>query len=807
MANSPQPTRAGAIDVTDLVQPHPTGPAGVDASGAAAAARLTLLHHVQVGGFALIALIVAAMSLWFLSALDREDSRRNVVSEANYEVSRVFDRLRQIQLSLPRLDTRPGDAVPLMLQAAQDRALIGKLAASTAGVVSTPTREGGEALLRHYDEVMVKARELMSRRATGEAANFSTALTPDATRLAVVGNRWVKQLEGERIASNERVRDLLATARRVALITALVLLGVAVGFGLLIGRERARVVAGLRLTLREQAALREVATSATWAETHGDVADITAREIRRYLEPDHVRVVSETGENADERRSIALPPAAELPEAVRATQHAAEARATALDGPCLMADQDEGCATAAIPYGTAPCRGMITATWTSSPPPPDVLASLARIGSTLGLAAQSVLSRERLTQQAITDALTGLPNHRAFQERLAGEVASAHGAGRALSLILLDVDGFSNVNDAYGHEEGDRILGELGQRLRGLSRADDTLARIGGEEFAWLMPGVDATAAAAAANRARDAVRNRALGQATQLTVSAGIVDLTHAQDAKDLLRLADVALRDAKSTGQDAVAAYRPGISREHEPGDRFGRLQSLSALRALARAVDMRDDNTQRHSERVAGLTHRLAIEMGWTPRRAAHLQEAALVHDVGKVGVPDAILLKPGALTQEERLIMETHPSLGARIVSEILDEEQVAWVRGHHERVDGEGYPDGLRGDALSEGARIMAVADTWDAMTSDRPYRRALDREKAVSICIEVAGAQLDPDVVAALVRLHRARVPETLGHDSRTGMLLHPGGEIAVAEHAATGPPPPPAADTPDDAEQEPTAP
>ncbi|MCB0882910.1 MAG: HD domain-containing protein [Thermoleophilia bacterium] len=269
---------------------------------------------------------------------------------------------------------------------------------------------------------------------------------------------------------------------------------------------------------------------------------------------------------------------------------------------------------------------------------------------------------------------------------------------------------------------------------------------------------------------------------ASQLTVSAGIVDLGHAQDPKEMLRFAELALRQAKSTGHDAVAVYLPGRVADGQAGERFGHLQTLSALRALARAVDMRDENTQRHSERVAALTHRLAVEMGWPPRRAGHLQEAALVHDVGKVGVPDAVLLKAGPLTEEERLIIETHPSLGARIVSEILDAEQVAWVRGHHERVDGQGYPDGLSGDDLSQGARIMAVADTWDAMTSDRPYRKALSSERALEIAIDVAGSQLDADVVAALVRLHRAGVPETQGHNQVSGFHTGAGGTASDDE-------------------------
>ena len=180
----------------------------------------------------------------------------------------------------------------------------------------------------------------------------------------------------------------------------------------------------------------------------------------------------------------------------------------------------------------------------------------------------------------------------------------------------------------------------------------------------------------------------------------------------------------------------------------------REFAALRALARAVDLRDENTQRHSERVAALSHQLALELGWDPARAGRLRQAALVHDVGKVGVPDSVLLKPGRLTAEERAVIETHVTLGAQIVSEVLDPEQAAWVRGHHERIDGSGYPDRLPGHEIPDGARVMAVADTWDAMTADRPYRDGMPPEQALAICREVAGSQLCQHCVNGLVVLY-----------------------------------------------------
>lgn len=200
----------------------------------------------------------------------------------------------------------------------------------------------------------------------------------------------------------------------------------------------------------------------------------------------------------------------------------------------------------------------------------------------------------------------------------------------------------------------------------------------------------------------------------------------------------------------------YSPDVVEELSADERAARLerqQALNAVHALARAVDAKDPYTQLHSERVADIAVRLALELGWTARRLAELREAAVLHDVGKIAVPDAILTKPSGLTPEEFSLVREHPGRGAEIVAEALSAEQAAWVRGHHERFDGRGYPDGLAGDAISDGARVMAIADAWDAMTSDRPYRTGLPAMRAIEICWAEAGAQFAPEVVAALEAL------------------------------------------------------
>jgi putative nucleotidyltransferase with HDIG domain len=197
----------------------------------------------------------------------------------------------------------------------------------------------------------------------------------------------------------------------------------------------------------------------------------------------------------------------------------------------------------------------------------------------------------------------------------------------------------------------------------------------------------------------------------------------------------------------------YDPAIVEELSAADRAARLErdrALSGLRALAAAVDARDPSTLRHSERVSALAERIAVELGWAPGRLRRLRDAALLHDVGKLAIPDAVLFKPGRLDAEEYEHVKTHAALGAEIVRDLLDPEQVAWVRGHHERPDGRGYPDGLAAGAIPDGAAILGVADAYDAMTVARPYSAPLLPAEALEECRRMAGAQFDPDAVAAL---------------------------------------------------------
>jgi diguanylate cyclase (GGDEF)-like protein len=377
-----------------------------------------------------------------------------------------------------------------------------------------------------------------------------------------------------------------------------------------------------------------------------------------------------------------------------------------------------------------------------------------------------------LKLEAETDGLTGLVNHRAFQERLRTEFTRAHRHGRPLSLAMIDVDGFKLLNDTFGHQVGDDALQRVAGHLGAAVRTSDTVARVGGDEFALLLPETEAEEAEVVVGRAHDKIRRDALGErAADFSVSIGICDMSHARSADELLRFADGALYWAKAHGRDAICQYSPetveDLSHE-ERSDRQLRNKALAGIRSLARAIDAKDHSTLLHSERVASLAARLAEAIGWSTLQVAALRETALIHDVGKIGVAREVLLKPGALTPAEYQLIKSHALLGAVISAEVLTDQQTAWLRGHHERWDGTGYPDGLAGAAIPEGALILSVADSWDVMTSHRSYSEAMTATQAIAECQRVAGTQFCPEIVEVLTRPGFERVLRLFANEQAT---------------------------------------
>jgi diguanylate cyclase (GGDEF)-like protein/putative nucleotidyltransferase with HDIG domain len=314
--------------------------------------------------------------------------------------------------------------------------------------------------------------------------------------------------------------------------------------------------------------------------------------------------------------------------------------------------------------------------------PADAERVLDDFAELIGLAVANTEAHAVLVEQAATDPLTRLANHRAFHERLRAELSRAQRHDRPLRLALLDVDHFTAINDSLGHERGDVVLAAVAATLSEVARGEDVLARLGGDEFAILMPETGEAEALVAAERARAAIAAIELGNGLRVTVSAGLCGLEHAGDPDALVRLADGALYWGKAHGRDSAWVYDPAVVRElsiSERADQLQRSQALAGIRALARAIDAKDQSTREHSQRVATLASEIACRLRWSDDRVALLQDAALVHDVGKIGIADAVLLKPGRLTDDEYALIKTHAELGAQMVDDLLLPEQVAWIR--------------------------------------------------------------------------------------------------------------------------------
>ena len=356
----------------------------------------------------------------------------------------------------------------------------------------------------------------------------------------------------------------------------------------------------------------------------------------------------------------------------------------------------------------------------------------------------------RAMRLALTDPLTGLGNHRHFHERLRQELDEALERGRELTLCLVDIDDFKRVNDRFGHPAGDRVLAQVASRLRQNGEA----FRLGGDEFAVVLPGLGEVAAPATAIAIVQRLAVLDLEEIGDLTVSAGVATFpAHASTPDELIRLADSSLYCAKENGKDRVHVSRPDVldlpllRRLGASRDRAARYRAAAGL---AQAVDARDAYTGSHSKRVGDLAARIAARMGVADEQIELLRLAGSLHDLGKLAIPEDILRKAGPLTEDERVVLERHPQIGFRMLEGLGVTPVAEWVLHHHERWDGSGYPDRKAGDGIPLGARILFVADAFDAMTSERVYRRRLAADEALAELERCAGTQFDPEIVSAL---------------------------------------------------------
>ena len=379
----------------------------------------------------------------------------------------------------------------------------------------------------------------------------------------------------------------------------------------------------------------------------------------------------------------------------------------------------------------------------------------------------SITERERLAR---TDALTGLGNRRVFDEAIDVECRRAFRERSSLALLVVDLDRFRTVNETFGHRIGDAVLGQVAGRLLSATRPGDTVVREGGEEFAILMPGVDAAEVAVVGDRVRRAVSDGAYtlpdGRTITLTTSLGAATLpAHAATPRGLMTEADRALAEAKALGRNQVH-----VGTAVDPRELDARGAGAEVLDYLQRLVDEveEDHNGDEHSVAIARWVTAVCDDLGVPPSVRRRCAMAARFHDVGKVAVPEEILRQPRALTPGEWEIVHQHPLVGARLLALAPGLSEVAEiVASHHERWDGSGYPCGRRADEIPIEARVIAVCDAWAAMRGDRPYGATLDRAVAADELRRHAGTQFDATVVDSFLRL-----------ESR--------GELAFDEHRPT---------------------
>ncbi len=409
----------------------------------------------------------------------------------------------------------------------------------------------------------------------------------------------------------------------------------------------------------------------------------------------------------------------------------------------------------------------------------DVLAILAAQGR---VTLENRRLHERALARASEDSLTELLNHRSLQSRFDEELARSTRTSRPVSFLMVDLDDFGLINNAHGHQSGDAVIVAVAGALRESARASDVLGRYGGDEFALILPDTDLREAIEVAERIRAAIASlRVVTYAATIRVSSSIGVSTfplHGRTREDLVRAADEASYAAKGAGKGRVALPEDAVltleSDHRRLRDQLANA-NMATVEALAAAVDAKDGYTYGHSRRVSAYAAAIAYALGLPRSDVARLRLAGLLHDVGKIGIPDAILTKPGPLDADEYDIVKEHPVLGAQMLEAVpFLREILPAVRHHHERWDGAGYPNGLNQSSIPQDATIIMVADAFDAMTSSRTYRPGLPWHEAHRRVLAGREAQFAPAIVDAFERAlndgtMREPADEPLGEDVEAG--------------------------------------
>ena len=353
----------------------------------------------------------------------------------------------------------------------------------------------------------------------------------------------------------------------------------------------------------------------------------------------------------------------------------------------------------------------------------------------------------KLEDRTVRDPLTGLLSLAGFGRRLDEEVERSRRHGRALSVAMVDVDGFRSLNARNGRNSGDDVLKKVAGIVNDFTRATDVTARASADEFVVILPETSAEEARVCLERILLELESASVGAVETISASIGVAEYARTTSSEELVAAAGAAVDRARAAGGGRIEVRGAGA-------DATGSEQSAhqDAIAGLAEALLERDRYTGEHSESVVELAASVARGLGLDNAEIDKVRQAALLHDIGKVAIPDEILHKDGPLNEEQWEVMRQHPAIGERILRSIPGLGGVARiVRHEHERFDGGGYPDGLSGNKIPIGSRIILACDAYHAMTSDRPYRKAMEHSEAIRELAANAGAQFDPDVTEQLI--------------------------------------------------------
>jgi diguanylate cyclase (GGDEF)-like protein/putative nucleotidyltransferase with HDIG domain len=442
--------------------------------------------------------------------------------------------------------------------------------------------------------------------------------------------------------------------------------------------------------------------------------------------------------------------------------------------------------------------GMIAAVMWREPFEEDETAMLESIGVEVGTAMENARLYGAALKAADRDSVTGLLNHRAVHQRLDEEFQRAQHQDRPLSVIMMDLNNFKLFNDTYGHPVGDQVLKRVARALESECRKPGILARYGGDEFIAVLPDTDEPKAMVLAQRlsermSREGFQGGADTTTVPISLSFGVANYPDdCTNRFELVTIADRNLYQAKITDSGIMGTTE--TQRTHRALRTEG---SFDVLDAMVTAVDNKDRYTRHHSEDVTEYALWIAEELGYSEGTQRVIRIGGLLHDVGKIGVPEDILRKPGKLTDDEYETMKRHTQLGALIVGGVSGMESIIdIVKSHHERWDGKGYPDGLAGEDIPLLGRLLAVADAVSAMTTERPYRKGLPWETAIDEIRKGIGTQFDPEMARAFLAAAAKGRPGSSRHQQRNGnggfhddtMNSSPKVEVVTRQHDLQAP-------------------